>query len=93
MARAGKYPVTRTKNPEPDRETQEWIIWAAWADRVTFEEIRERTGFSEAQVIKLMRRTLKPRSFRLWRKRVSGRKTKHRKDFAHANMRIDKEIR
>jgi uncharacterized protein (TIGR03643 family) len=28
-------------------------------------------------VVSLMRRTLKPRSFRLWRKRVTGRKTKH----------------
>jgi len=32
----------------------------------------------EKEVIKVMRRSLKPSSFRLWRKRVSGRKTKHR---------------
>ncbi|MCP4476793.1 MAG: TIGR03643 family protein, partial [Planctomycetaceae bacterium] len=31
--------------------------------------------------IKLMRKTLKPGSFRLWRKRVSGKGTKHRKRF------------
>lgn len=81
MARPGKYPETRTKNPEPKSISEDWIIWAAWADRVTFEEIRERTGYSEAKVIKLMRKTLKPGSFRLWRKRVSGKGTKHRKRF------------
>ena len=85
MARPGKYPETLTKNPEPKSTSQEWIIWAAWADRVTFEEIRERTGYSEAKVIKLMRKTLKPGSFRLWRKRVSGRSTKHRARFKEAS--------
>ena len=53
----------------------------AWEDRTTFDQIKERSGFSEADVIKLMRRELKPCSFRLWRKRVSGRITKHRKLF------------
>lgn len=81
MARSGKHPETRSKNPEPKSTSQEWIIWAAWADRVTFEEIRERTGYNEAKVIKLMRRSLKPSSFRLWRKRVSGKSTKHRERF------------
>ena len=33
-------PVTKTSNPEPNLRTKDWIIWAAWADRVTFEEIR-----------------------------------------------------
>ena len=88
MARPGKYPETRTKNPEPKSISEDWIIWAAWADRVTFEEIRERTGYSEAKVIKLMRKTLKPSSFRLWRKRVSGKGTKHRERFkASSNTR------
>jgi uncharacterized protein (TIGR03643 family) len=53
----------------------------AWEDRTTFDQIKERTGLSEAEVIKLMRRELKPGSFRLWRKRVSGRITKHQKLF------------
>jgi uncharacterized protein (TIGR03643 family) len=57
------------------------IIRLAWEDRTTFEEIRERTGCTEAQVIAIMRRELKPSSFRMWRKRVSGRITKHRKLF------------
>ncbi|MAB77580.1 MAG: TIGR03643 family protein [Verrucomicrobiales bacterium] len=54
------------------------VVGLAWADRVSFEEIRNRTGLKEAEVIKLMRQELKPGSFRRWRKRVSGRATKHR---------------
>ena len=57
------------------------IIRMAWEDRTSFEEILSRTGLSEAEVIRIMRRQLKPSSFRLWRKRVSGRVTKHRKRF------------
>jgi uncharacterized protein (TIGR03643 family) len=55
------------------------IIRLAWEDRTSFEEIAERTGLKEGEVIDLMRRELKPSSFRLWRKRVSGRLTKHRR--------------
>lgn len=51
----------------------------AWEDRTPFEAIHSSYGISEAEVIKLMRKSLKPSSFRLWRKRVSGRKTKHLK--------------
>ena len=55
------------------------VIRLAWEDRTTFEEIEKRTGLVESQVINLMRRELKSSSFRLWRKRVSGRVTKHRR--------------
>jgi uncharacterized protein (TIGR03643 family) len=55
------------------------IIRFAWEDRTTFEEIKERTGLSEKEVVVIMRRALKPSSFRRWRKRMSGRITKHRK--------------
>ena len=57
------------------------VVRMAWEDRTTFDQIKKRTGLSETEVIKLMRRELKPSSFRLWRKRVSGRITKHRKLF------------
>ena len=57
------------------------VIRMAWADRCSFEQIRERTGLQESDVIKVMRRELKPSSFRRWRARVSGRVTKHRKRF------------
>ena len=57
------------------------IIGMAWADRISFEEIKKKTGFSEKEVIKIMRKNLKRKSFLLWRKRVRGRMTKHRKLF------------
>ena len=53
------------------------IIEMAWEDRTTFDAIFETFGLNEPEVILLMRRNLKPSSFKLWRKRVSGRKTKH----------------
>ena len=53
------------------------VIDLAWADEVSFDEIKSRTGYAEKDVIRIMRRHLKPSSFRMWRKRVSGRKTKH----------------
>ena len=53
------------------------IIEMAWEDRTTFDAIFKTFGLSESEVIVLMRSNLKPSSFKLWRKRVSGRKTKH----------------
>jgi len=53
------------------------VIELAWADDVSFEAIKAETGLSEPEVIAIMRRSLKPSSFRLWRKRVSGRVSKH----------------
>lgn len=55
------------------------VIRLAWEDRTSFEEIKERTGLSEREVIDIMRRELKPSSFAMWRKRTKGRVTKHRK--------------
>jgi hypothetical protein len=55
------------------------VISAAWADDISFDKIKSEMGFSESEVITIMRRYLKPKSFVLWRKRVSGRKTKHEK--------------
>lgn len=57
------------------------IIALAWADDVSFDEIKQKHGLTEKDVIRLMRSHLKPSSFKLWRERVSGRKTKHRKMF------------
>ena len=57
------------------------IIGMAWADRISFEEIKKKTGLSEKDVIKIMRQSLKRKSYILWRKRVKGRLTKHRKLF------------
>ena len=60
---------------EPDELDR--IIEMAWEDRTTFEAIHYQFGLSEQEVIELMRQTMKASSFRMWRKRVSGRKTKH----------------
>lgn len=54
------------------------LIEMAWEDRTPFEAIASVYGLNEAEVIRLMRHSLKPGSFRLWRQRVSGRITKHK---------------
>ena len=53
------------------------IIEMAWEDRTPFEAIEVNYGLNESSVISLMRREVKASSFRLWRKRVTSRKTKH----------------
>lgn len=55
------------------------VIEMAWEDRTPFEAIENLFGLNEQAVIRLMRRDLKSSSFKLWRARVSGRKTKHLK--------------
>ena len=86
-------PVTRVKNPEPSPGSPDWVIWAAWADRITFEEIKNKTGYRESDVIKIMRRSLKPSSFRLWRKRVNQKSIKHRKKFEYSRKEITSKIK
>ncbi len=66
-----------TKNLDP--RTLDRIIQMAWEDRTTFDAIEEQFGLKEKDVIKLMRREMKPSSFKMWRKRVTGRNTKHEK--------------
>ena len=53
------------------------VIEMAWEDRTPFEAIAYQFGLSESEVIQLMPSEMKASSFRMWRKRVSGRKTKH----------------
>ena len=53
------------------------LIEMAWEDRTPFDAIEQSFGLSEPQVIQLMRQELKRSSFELWRKRVTGRVTKH----------------
>ena len=55
------------------------VIEMAWEDRTPFEAIKFQFGLKEQDVIKLMRKEMKTKSFNLWRKRVQGRKTKHAK--------------
>lgn len=69
--------------PDLDREIIDRIIEMAWEDRTPFEAIELQFGLTEPQVIALMRREMQASSFRMWRERVSGRRTKHaeKRDF------------
>ena len=58
------------------------VIELAWSDKVSFEAIEQQTGKNEKQVIELMRKYLKPSSFKLWRARVNRLKNKHEKRLA-----------
>jgi uncharacterized protein (TIGR03643 family) len=60
-----------------DDETTSRIIEMAWEDRTPFDAIQASFGVCEPEVIALMRASLKRSSFKLWRERVSGRRTKH----------------
>ncbi len=53
------------------------IIEMAWEDRTSFDAIEFQFNLKEKEVIKLMRASLKSSSFKMWRRRVSGRKLKH----------------
>jgi uncharacterized protein (TIGR03643 family) len=59
------------------------IIEMAWEDRTPFEAIEFQFGLSEKEVIELMRANSKPSSFKMWRKRMKGRTTKH------SSLRVD----
>ena len=62
---------------ELDQRAIDRIVEMAWEDRTPFDAITLQFGLPEAEVIKLMRREMKPSSFRMWRARVQGRSTKH----------------
>ena len=64
--------LTILSESETDR-----VIEMAWEDRTPFEAIETQFGLNEKDVIELMRREMKPGSFRLWRVRMRGRETKH----------------
>lgn len=56
------------------------VIEMAWEDRTPFEAILFQFSLAEKDVIRIMRRELKPKSFRLWRQRVNeGVSQKHLK--------------
>jgi uncharacterized protein (TIGR03643 family) len=59
------------------RSEKDRIIQMAWEDRTSFDAIRLQFGLTPGQVIHGMRRELSASSFRLWRTRTAGRKTKH----------------
>ena len=55
------------------------VIEMAWEDRTPFDAILMQFGIKEQEVITLMRTEMKASSFKMWRARVQGRKTKHGK--------------
>jgi uncharacterized protein (TIGR03643 family) len=64
---------------ELDEIKTDRVIEMAWEDRTPFDAILLQFGLKEQDVITLMRREMKPSSFKMWRARVQGRKTKHSK--------------
>lgn len=62
-----------------DEVSKDRIIEMAWEDRTPFDAIKFQFGLKEQDVIELMRKNISRNSFKLWRKRVKGRKTKHQK--------------
>lgn len=80
-----------TKKPKKENKSLEKLkeedlnrlIEMAWQDRTTFDTIFELYGLTENQVKKKMRNLLKKSSFKMWRKRVQGRVTKHKKKVLH----------
>lgn len=59
------------------------LIEMAWQDRTTFDTIFELYGLTENQLKNKMRSLMKKSSFKMWRKRVSGRVTKHKSKVLH----------
>ena len=64
------------------------LIEMAWQDRTTFDTIFELYGLTENQVKKKMRTLMKKSSFKMWRKRVQGKATKHKKKVLHKVVRF-----
>jgi uncharacterized protein (TIGR03643 family) len=81
------------KIPALDQQTIDRVVEMAWEDRTTFEAIEFQFGLSEAQTIAIMRQQMKRSSFRMWRERVSGRKTKHfsRRNFVEGRFKSDNQ--
>ena len=74
MARPSKDKYDQLSIRDIDR-----IVEMAWEDRTPFDAILTQFGLKEQEVIELMRKEMKPSSFRMWRKRVQSRATKHSK--------------
>ena len=62
-----------------DSQDIDRIIEMCWEDRTSFESIEFQFGLKEKDAIKIMRKHLKRKSFKVWRERVNGRNTKHMK--------------
>jgi uncharacterized protein (TIGR03643 family) len=72
-----KIHPSKSKKPIFSEQDLGRIIQMAWEDRTPFEAIEFQFGIKEKNVIDLMRKNMQPSSFRMWRKRMKSRKTKH----------------
>jgi len=79
MIKTGEALRSKKKYMDLSKEKISRIIEMAWEDRTPFYAIEFQFGLSEKEVIELMRKEMKASSFKMWRKRVSGRSTKQRK--------------
>lgn len=81
------------KLPELDVRTIDRVVEMAWEDRTPFAAIEMQFGLKEKEVIALMRKEMKHSSFKMWRKRVTGRKTKHlaKRDFDKGRFRCKEQ--
>ena len=81
------------KLPDLDVTTIDRIVEMAWEDRTPFAAIEAQFGLKEKEVIALMRQEMKNSSFKMWRKRVTGRKTKHlaKRDFIEGRFRCKEQ--
>ena len=70
---SNKLKINKFSEEDIDR-----IIQMAWEDRTTFDVIEKQFGIKQDDVIRIMRKHIKRKSFEIWRKRTSGRKTKHK---------------
>ena len=68
---------SREKYKSLSEQDRDRIIEMAWEDRTPFDAIEHQFGLKEQEVIELMRREIKPSSWRRWREREQGRETKH----------------
>jgi uncharacterized protein (TIGR03643 family) len=81
------------KLTELDIATIDRVVEMAWEDRTPFSAIETQFGLKEKEVIALMRQEMKHSSFKMWRKRVTGRKTKHlaKRDFVAGRFRCQEQ--
>ena len=81
------------KLPDLDVRAIDRIVEMAWEDRTPFAAIETQFGLKEKEVIALMRKEMKRSSFKMWRKRVTGRKTKHlaKRDFLAGRFRCTEQ--
>lgn len=77
---------------EKDKLTDEdyqRIVEMAWQDRTHFDVIELQFGVNENELKNLMRRLISAKAYKRWRRRVQGRKTKHKKHCRHKPTRFE----